>query len=136
MVGVLRGAMYVPGIIGRMKRLWEREPTYYYRGAARLLGQALVRQPRLVQRFLPLVMPEVSSDDAIRELRQTIAEGPPVVTAYQTLGQVMHALRGDRATAREMLEAVEGLDLGTHPALLPENTRDRPRAVGLLSAIA
>ena len=134
-VGLLRGATSMPGIMTRMKHLWQREPLYYHRGAARLLGQALVRQPTLVGRFLPLFLPHIGPGDVIRELRQTIAEGPPIVLAYQTLGEVMYAIRGDRTTAREMLAAIEMLDVDADPNLAPENRRDRPRAIRILEAI-
>ena len=135
-VGLLRGVTSMPGILTRMKQLWLRDPLYYHRGAARLLGQALVRQPTLVGRFLPLFLPDIGPDVVIRELHQTIAEGPPIVLAYQTLGEVMYAVRGDRTTAREMRAAIEMLDVHTDPNLAPENRRDGPRAIRILEAIA
>lgn len=136
LIGMLRRATYVPEILGYMKRLWEDEPTYYRRGAARLLGQALVRQPGLVRRFLPLAMPGIGPDTVIRELRQTLAEGPPVVLAHQTLAQVLHAIQGDRKAVREQIRAIETLDPDANPLFAPENQRDRPRALELLRKLA
>lgn len=136
LIGLLRRATYVPEIIGLMKRLWERDPTYYRRGAMRLLGQALVRQPGLVKRFLPLVMPGIGPDVVIRELRATIAEGPPIVFAHQTLAQVLHTVRGDHKAVRAQIEAIEALDPDADPLFAPENHRDRPRALALLAKLA
>jgi len=136
LIGLLRRASYVPEIIATLKRLWERDPTYYHRGTMRLLGQALVRQPGLVKRFLPLAMPGIGPDLVIRELRATIAEGPPIVFAHQTLAQVLHAVRGDRKAARAAIEAIEALDLDVDPLFAPENDRDRPRALALLRKLA
>jgi hypothetical protein len=131
-IGMLRRATYVPEILGYMKRLWDDEPTYYCRGAARLLGQALVRQPGLVRRFLPVVLPGIGPDTVIRELRETLAESPPIVLAHQTLAQVLHAVEGDRAAVREQIEAIEALDPDANPLFATENHLDRPRALELL----
>jgi hypothetical protein len=135
-IGMLRRATYVPEIMGYMKRLWERESAYYRRGAARLLGQALVRQPGLVKRFLPLVLPGIGPDTVIRELRQTLTEGPPIVLAHQTLAQVLHAVRSDRRAVREQIAAIEALDPDANPLFAPENHLDQPRALELLRKIA
>ena len=88
LVNIVRRATFVPEILQHMKIVWDAEPTYFRRGPARLLGQAIVRQPGLVSKFLPLVIPGVGADTAIFELRSAIAEGPPVVFTYQTLGQL------------------------------------------------
>jgi hypothetical protein len=136
LIGLLRRATYVPEIIGFMKRVWQLDPGYYHHGAARLLGQALVRQPGLVGRFLPLAMPEMSPEVVIREMRQAIAEGPPVVLTHLTLAQVLHATKGDRAIVREQLKVIKSLDLDAASNFGPENRRDQPRAVKLLKALA
>lgn len=136
LIGLLRRATYVPEVLGYMKRLWEHEPTYYRRGPARLLGQALVRQPGLVKRFLPLAMPGIGADTVIRELRQTLAEGPPIVLAHQTLAQVLHATQGDRKAVREQIRAIEALDPDANALFAPENHLDRPRALELLRKLA
>ncbi len=131
-MGMLRQATYMPEILGYMKRLWEDEPTYYSRGPTRLLGQALVRQPGLVRRFLPVVLPGVDTDTVIRDLRDTIAEDPPIVMVHQTLAQVLHATGGGRDIVREQIEAIEALDPDANPLFALENHLDRPRALDLL----
>ena len=136
LIGILRRATYLPEILGFMKRVWQLDPGYYHHGAARLLGQALVRQPGLVRRFLPLAMPEMSPEVVVREMRQAIADGPPVVLTHQTLAQVLHATKGDRAIVREQLKVIAGLDLDADANFAPENRRDQPRAAKLLKALA
>jgi hypothetical protein len=136
LVNMLRRLTYVPEVLGYMKRVWSQDSGYYHRGAARLLGQAIVRQPGIVGRFLPLAMPEISHDVLIRELRATVAEDPPIVLAHQTLAQVLHQLRGDRKAVREQIRAIEAIDPDAHPLFAPENHRDQPRALQLLKSIA
>jgi hypothetical protein len=136
LIGMLRRATYLPEILGFMKQVWQIDPGYYHHGAARLLGQALVRQPGLVRRFLPLAMPEMGPDVVIREMRQAIADGPPIVLTHQTLAQVLHATKGDRAIVREQLKAIMSLDLDADSNFAPENRRDQPRAAKLLKALA
>lgn len=135
LVNIVKRASFVPEILGHVKIVWESEPQYFRRGPARLLGQAIVRQPALVSKLLPLAIPGVGADTAIDELRLAIAEGPPVVFTYQTLGQLTHAVVGDTETPREMLEALTDLDLDAAEELRPENHRDLPRAREILAAL-
>ena len=54
---------------------------------------------------------------------------------YQTLGQLTNAIVGDVETPREMLEALEDVDLDAAEELAPENHRDLPRARKILRAM-
>jgi hypothetical protein len=135
LVNIIKRASFVPEILEHMKIVWERDPGYFRRGAGRLLGQAVVRQPALVSKLLPLAIPGVGADTAIEQLRLAIEEGPPVVLTYQTLGQLTHAVTGDTRTPREMLEALSDLDLDAAEDLRPENHRDLPRAQKILAAL-
>lgn len=135
LANMLSRATYVPELLRYMKQVWERDPTYLYRGPARLLGQAIVRQPGLVSKFLPVVIPQLGSDTALQQLRLAIEEGPPVVLNYQTLGQLSHALSKDRETPRQMLEALDSIDLDAAEDFAPENRRDLPRAREILRSL-
>jgi hypothetical protein len=135
LVNIVKRATFVPEILSHIKVVWDREPEYFRRGAARLLGQAIVRQPTLVSKLLPLAIPGVGADTAIDQLQIAIAEGPPVVFSYQTLGQLTHAVTGDTRTPRAMLDALDDIDLDAAADLRPENHRDLPRAREILGAM-
>jgi hypothetical protein len=133
--GTLKRAAQVPEILKYLARLREREPDYYHGALARYLGQALVRQPGLAQRLIGAALPEFGADALMRRLRESIERDPPFVLTHQTLGQLAFSANGDRATAAEMLDQIDAMDLDATPNLAPENRRDAPRARSLLGNI-
>jgi len=134
-LGPLRRASHAPEVAGYLKKILELEPGYYYLGLARFVGQALIRQPGIVTKLISVAMPSIGPASVQQMLRTSIAQHPPLVLNYQTLGQLAWIERRDRATVREMREAVEKLDLDAEPLLAPENHRDRPRALRILDEL-
>ncbi|MBW2270436.1 MAG: hypothetical protein JRH16_17870 [Deltaproteobacteria bacterium] len=134
--GSLKRATQVPEILKYLARLRESEPDYYHNALYRYLGQALVRQPGLAQRLIGAAFPEFGADAVMRRLRESIECDPPFVLTHQTLGQLEFSANGGRATAAEMLDRIDAMDLDATPNLAPENHRDALRARELLGAIA
>jgi tetratricopeptide (TPR) repeat protein len=133
--GTLKRAAQVPEILKYLRRLRDSEPDYYHGAVYRYLGQALVRQPGLAQRLIGAALPEFGPDVVMRRLQESIERDPPFVLTHQTLGQLAFAANGDRATAAEMFDRIDAMDLDATPNLAPENHRDAPRARELLGKI-
>ena len=134
-VNLLKAALYVPETVRCLTRVYNADMEYYHGGLARYLGQALVRQPVLTQKFLAIAMPDVTADIVIAGLRKAIDEAPPIVLNVQTLGEVAFHVHKDRDTVREMLALLRVLDLDADANLAPENHLDLPRAQQRLSAL-
>ena len=134
-LSMLRAALYVPETVRYLKHVYAADMEYYHGGLARYLGQSLVRQPVLTEKFLGLAMPDVTPDVLLDGLRRAVNEAPPFVLNLQTLGEVAFRVHTDRKTVREMLDRMAHLDLDAEPNLAPENHLDLPRATRRLTAL-
>jgi len=133
---MLRVPVHAPEIIRNLRRVFDLDKEYHYGALARFLGVAYLRQPTLTDRFLALAMPGVWPDTILEGLRRAVDEAPPFVMNCVILAEVAFHTRGDRATAREMLDRLATADIAADPNLHPENQLDLPRARRRLGAIA
>ena len=133
--GMLRGALIMPEVARYLMRVHQTDPEYYHHGLARYLGQAFMRQPVVVERFVGPAFPDLKPERILEDLRHSVEKDPPFALTLQTLGQVAHCFRKDRRTVREMLERLDRLDPDECPNLAPENQRDLSRARERLEAL-
>ena len=131
----LRRATVGPELVRTMGAVWEKEPTYFNRGVARFLGQAMVRQGGLVTKVLGAAMPDMGADQVLSELQTSIENDPPYVLTHQTLAELAWQEKRDRDTVARMRQAIEDLDLDADAHLAPDNHRDLPRARAALAKL-
>ena len=131
----LRRATVGPELVRSMGAVWEKDPTYFYRGVARFLGQAMVRQGGLVTKVLGAAMPDIGPDRVLSELQASIDGDPPYVLTHQTLAELAWQEKSDRDTVARMKQAIEEIDLDADPYLAPDNHRDQARARKVLAKI-
>lgn len=131
----LRRATVGPELVRSMGAVWEREPTYFHRGAARFLGQAMVRQGGLVTKVLGAAMPDIGPDRVLEELQTSLDSDPPYVLTHQTFAELAWQERRDRDAVARMRQAIEEMDLDGDAFLAPDNHKDQVRARRVLARI-
>jgi hypothetical protein len=134
-VNVLRRALAVPDIVRFLLRVQDLQPRYFHRGLARFLGQAILRQPLLVEKALALARPDFSLDVVLGDLRASVDEDPPFALTLGTLGELAWQTRKDRKTLDEMRARLDRFDPDAVPNLAPENHQDVPRFQRRLAAL-